>query len=80
MALIRMCVVPNCSQRLYRPILWIVTACATYWTHSTALCLNGSLSPPSASHPPPPPLHPLPTTLPPPPSPIPHPTPYMRHL
>ena len=39
MALIRMCVVPNCSQRLSRPILWIVAACATYWTHSTAVCL-----------------------------------------
>ena len=39
MALIRMCVVPNCSQRLSRPVLWIVAACATYWTHSTAVCL-----------------------------------------
>ena len=43
MALIRMCVascvVPNCSQRLSRPILWIVTACATYWTHTTAVCV-----------------------------------------
>ena len=39
MALIRMCVVPNCSQRLSRPILWIVAICATYWTHSTAVCL-----------------------------------------
>ena len=39
MALIRMCVVPNCSQRLSRPILWIVAVCATYWTHSTAVCL-----------------------------------------
>ena len=38
MALIRMCVVPNCSQRLSWPILLIVTACATYWTHSTAVC------------------------------------------
>ena len=37
MALIRICVVPNCSQRLSRPILWIVTVCATYWTHSTAV-------------------------------------------
>ena len=32
-------VVPNCSQRLSRPILWIVAVCATYWTHSTAACL-----------------------------------------
>ena len=48
MALIRMCVVPNCSQPLSRPILWIVAVCATYWTHSTAVCL-----------PPPPPAHPL---------------------
>ena len=39
MALIRMCVVPNCSQRLFRPVLWIVAVCATYWTHSTAVCL-----------------------------------------
>ena len=39
MALIRMCVVPNCTQPLSRPILWIVAVCATYWTHSTAVCL-----------------------------------------
>ena len=39
MALIRMCVVPNCSQPLSWPILWIVAVCATYWTHSTAVCL-----------------------------------------
>ena len=39
MALIRMCVVPNCSQPLSRPILWIVAVCVTYWTHSTAVCL-----------------------------------------
>ena len=39
MALIRMCVVPNCSQRLSQPILWIVTVCAAYWTHSTAVCI-----------------------------------------
>ena len=39
MALIRMCVVPNCSQPLSRPILWIVAVCATHWTHSTAVCL-----------------------------------------
>ena len=39
MALIRMCVVPNCSQPLSRPILWNVAVCATYWTHSTAVCL-----------------------------------------
>ena len=39
MALIRMCVVPNCSQPLSRPMLWIVAVCATYWTHSTAVCL-----------------------------------------
>ena len=39
MALIRICVVPNCSQLLSRPILWIVAVCATYWTHSTAVCL-----------------------------------------
>ena len=39
MALIGMCVVPNCSQRLSWPILWIVTVCATYWTHTTAVCV-----------------------------------------
>ena len=39
MALIRMCVVPNCSQRLSWSILWIVAVCATYWTHTTAVCV-----------------------------------------
>ena len=39
MALIRICVVSNCSQRLSQPILWIATACATYWTHTTAVCV-----------------------------------------
>ena len=39
MALIRMCVVPNCSQRLSRPVLWIVAVCATCWTHTTAVCV-----------------------------------------
>ena len=39
MALIRMCVVPNCSQLLSRPVLWIVAVCATYWTHTTAVCV-----------------------------------------
>ena len=39
MALIRMCVVPNCSQRPSRPVLWIVAVCVTYWTHTTAVCL-----------------------------------------
>ena len=34
MTLIRMCVVPNCSQRLSWSILWIVTVYATYWTHT----------------------------------------------
>ena len=54
-----MCMVPNCSQRLSRPILWIVAVCATYWTHihysNCCLSLNGSLNrlwlP---THPPPP--------------------------
>ena len=62
MALIRMCVVPNCSQQLSRPILWIVTVCATYWTHTTAVCvlmvaltyLRLPTHPPTQSHP-----HPL---------------------
>ena len=39
MALIRMCMVPNCSQQLSRPILWIVAVSATYWTHTTAVCV-----------------------------------------
>ena len=39
MATIRMCVVPNCSQRLSWPILWIVAVCATNWAHSTAVYL-----------------------------------------
>ena len=39
MVLIRMCVVPNCSQRLSQILLWIVAVCATYWTHTTAVCL-----------------------------------------
>ena len=39
MPLVRMCVVPYCSQRLSRPILWIVAVCATYWTHTTAVCV-----------------------------------------
>ena len=39
MALIRMCVLPNCSQRLSRPILWIVNVYATYWLHTTAVCV-----------------------------------------
>ena len=39
MALIRICVVSNCSQQLSRPILWIVPVCATYWTHTTAVCV-----------------------------------------
>ena len=37
MALIRMCVVSNCSQQLSRPVLWFVAVCATYWTHTTAV-------------------------------------------
>ena len=39
MALIRMCVVPNCNQQLSRPVLWIVAVCATYWTHTTTVCV-----------------------------------------
>ena len=39
MALIRMCVVLNCSQRLSQPFLWIVAVCVAYWTHTTAVCL-----------------------------------------
>ena len=69
MALIRMCVVPNCSQRLSRPILWIVDVCATYWTHSTAVCLlmvgltafGFPPTSPTPSHP----RHPLPPQPPP---------------
>ena len=39
MAFIRMCVVPNCSQLLSWPVLWIVAVCTTYWTHTTAVCV-----------------------------------------
>ena len=39
MALIRMCVVPNCTQRLSLPILWIVIVGVTYWKHTTAVCV-----------------------------------------
>ena len=68
MALIRMCVVPNCSQRLSRPILWIVAVCATYWTHSrfTAVCLLMAGLTRIQLPTPPPPSHP--------------PTPYICHL
>ena len=64
MALIRMCVVPNCSQRLSRPILWIVAVCATYWTHTTAICVLMVVLiciwlPTHPHSPPPPPTHPL---------------------
>ena len=65
MALIRMYVVPNCSQWLSWPILWIVTVCVTYWTHSTAVCVLmvaltrlQLLTHPHPHHPPPP-SHPL---------------------
>ena len=61
MALIRMCVMPNCSQQLSRPVLWIVAVCATYWTHTTAVCLlMVSLTPLRLStHPHHPPTHPI---------------------
>ena len=39
MVLIRMCVVRNCSQQLSQPVLWIVTVCATYRIHTTAVCV-----------------------------------------
>ena len=39
MALIRICVEPNCSQRLSWPILWIVTVCSINWTYSTTVCV-----------------------------------------
>ena len=73
MALIRISVVPNCSQRLSWPILWIVVVCATYWTHTTVVCLlMVALArlwlPTHPHHPPTHPLHPpTPTTNPPPP-------------
>ena len=60
MALIRMCVVLNCSQRLSRPTLWIVTVCATYWTHTTAVfVLMVALTPAFGFPPTPHPCHPL---------------------
>ena len=70
MALITMCVALNCSQRLSRPILWIVAVCATYWTHSTAVCLLMVGLTPFG-------LPPTPTTHPPPPT---RPPPYACHL
>ena len=57
MALIRMCVVLNCSQRLSRSTLWIVTVCATYWTHTTAVCVLMVALTPAFGFPPTP--HPL---------------------
>ena len=30
---------PNCSQRLSQPSLWIVTVCVTYWTQTIAVCV-----------------------------------------
>ena len=76
MALIRMCVVPNCSQRPSRPVLWIVAVCASYLTHTTAVCLLmvalTRLWLPTH----PPPTHPSPTHSPPPT----HPPPYTCHL
>ena len=68
MALIRMCVVSNCSQQLSRPILWIVTVCATYWTHTTAVCvlmvtLTHLWLPTHSHHPPPPPTTPYHTLI-----------------
>ena len=39
MTLIRMYVVLNCTQWLSWLILWIVTSCTTYWTHTTAVCV-----------------------------------------
>ena len=62
MALIRMCVVPNCSQRLSRPILWIVTVYTTYWTHTTAVCVLMVAFTDAFGFPPTP--HPLTTTHP----------------
>ena len=44
MALIRMCVVPNFSQQLSQPILWIVTVCTTYWTHIVVCVFNEKLN------------------------------------
>ena len=51
MALIRMCVVPNCSQQLSRPILWIVAVCSTYCMDTLYCCvsLTGRVGPPSAT-------------------------------
>ena len=81
MALIRMYVAPNCSQWLSRPILWIVAVCATYWIHTTAVCLlivalTRLRLPTHPRHPPTPvtphPRHPLPPSHPP--------LPYKCHL
>ena len=50
---------PNCSQRLSRPIPWVETVCVNYWTHSTAVCvlmvaLTCLQLPTHPCHPPPP--------------------------
>ena len=54
---------PNCSQRLSWPILWIVAVCATYWTHTTAVCVLmvalTRLQLPTHPRHPPSPTHPL---------------------
>ena len=64
MALIRMCVVPNCSQQLSRPVLWFVAVCAIYWTHTTVICvLMVALTRVRIPAPPPPPSSHTPTPL-----------------
>ena len=62
MALIRVSVVPNYSQQLSWPILWIVTVCTSYWTHTTAVrvlmvALTHLRLPTHPYHPPPLPTH-----------------------
>ena len=56
MALIRVCVVPNCSQRLSWLVLW---NCHLLNTQHGCLCLNGGLNLPLTAHPPHHPYHPL---------------------
>ena len=52
MALIRMCVVPNCTQRLSWPILLLLFVSLTEHTLLLSVYYNGSLNLPLAFHPP----------------------------
>ena len=57
MALIRMCVVPNCSQRLSRPVLWIAAVCTTNTTTAVCVLVVALTRLRLPRHPPPTPLY-----------------------